>query len=144
MKYFLKNLLGLEIFRSMVSWATNIFWKFVKPPTRSPRPPPPPPTYLMTLVSYIWFCKTTFLNSFCEKLLYYYIIEFCNIWRSFTSSHCKLINLLLSSCNTSSLWSLSSAILFAAFFTISSILLADNCDIISMSNSDNKWLFYVY
>ena len=30
MKYFLKKLLGHEIFRSMVSWATNFFWKTSK------------------------------------------------------------------------------------------------------------------
>ena len=39
--YFPKKLLGHEIFRSMVSWATNLFFeKFVKPSG-------PPPTYLM-------------------------------------------------------------------------------------------------
>ena len=40
MKYFLKKLLGHEIFRSMVSWATNFFEKLVKPSGFSP-------TYLM-------------------------------------------------------------------------------------------------
>ena len=30
MKYFLKKLLGHQIFRSMVSWATNMFETFVK------------------------------------------------------------------------------------------------------------------
>ena len=44
MKYFLEKLLGLEIFRSMVSWATNIFRKFVKPP---PDPPALPPPYIL-------------------------------------------------------------------------------------------------
>ena len=41
MKYFLEKLLGNEIFRSMVSWATknllNNLWN----------PPAPPPTYLI-------------------------------------------------------------------------------------------------
>ena len=41
MKYFLKKLLGHEIFKSMVSWATKIFLKNFK------NPPAPPPTYLM-------------------------------------------------------------------------------------------------
>ena len=41
MKYFLKKLLGHEIFRPMVSWATKCFFeKFVKPSS-------PSPTYLM-------------------------------------------------------------------------------------------------
>ena len=40
MKYFLKKLLGHEIFRSMVSWGTKIFWKNLENP-------PPPPTYLI-------------------------------------------------------------------------------------------------
>ena len=40
MKYFLKKLLGHEIFRSMVSWTTKFFEKFVKPSY-------PPPTYVM-------------------------------------------------------------------------------------------------
>ena len=30
MKYFLKKLLGYQIFRSMVSWATKMFETFVK------------------------------------------------------------------------------------------------------------------
>ena len=30
MKYFLKKLLGHQIFRSMVSWATNMFETFAK------------------------------------------------------------------------------------------------------------------
>ena len=38
MKYFLKKLLGHEIFMSMVSWATKIFWKIRK----TLRLPPPP------------------------------------------------------------------------------------------------------
>ena len=41
MKYFLKKLLGHEIFKSVVSWATKFFEKFVKPSG------PSPPTYLM-------------------------------------------------------------------------------------------------
>ena len=41
MKYFLKKLLGHEIFRSMVSWATKFFLKNLQ------NPPAPPPTYLM-------------------------------------------------------------------------------------------------
>ena len=41
MKYFLKKLLGLEIFRSLVSWATKIFLKNLQ------NPPAPPPKYLM-------------------------------------------------------------------------------------------------
>ena len=41
MKYFLKKLLGYEIFRPMLFWDTNFFFKqFVKPSG-------PPPTYLM-------------------------------------------------------------------------------------------------
>ena len=41
MKYFRKKLLGHEVFRSMVSWATKFFFKkFVKPSG-------PPPTHLM-------------------------------------------------------------------------------------------------
>ena len=41
MKYFLKKLLGHEVFRSMVSWPTTFFFeKFVKTTG-------PPPTYLM-------------------------------------------------------------------------------------------------
>ena len=40
---FSEKLLGQEIFRFMVSWATNFFFeKFVKPSASSP-----PPTYLM-------------------------------------------------------------------------------------------------
>ena len=41
MKYFLKKLLGHEIFRCMVSWATKIFLENLE------NPPSPPPTYLM-------------------------------------------------------------------------------------------------
>ena len=41
MKYFLKKLVGYEIFRSMVSWATNFFLKNLQ------NLPAPPPTYLM-------------------------------------------------------------------------------------------------
>ena len=41
MKHFLKKLLGHEIFKSMVFWATKSFFeKIVKPSG-------PPPTYLM-------------------------------------------------------------------------------------------------
>ena len=40
-KYFLKNLLGQEIFRSIVSWATKGFLKNLQ------NPPALPPTYLM-------------------------------------------------------------------------------------------------
>ena len=49
MKYFPKKLLGHEILRCMVSWATNFFFeKFVKLSTfPSPPPPPPAPAYLM-------------------------------------------------------------------------------------------------
>ena len=41
MKYFLKKLLGHEIFRSMVSWGTKMFLKNLE------NPPASPPTYLM-------------------------------------------------------------------------------------------------
>ena len=41
MKNFLKKLLSHEIFRSIVSWATNFFEKFVKPSG------PLPPTYIL-------------------------------------------------------------------------------------------------
>ena len=35
-KYFPKKILGHEIFRSMVSWATNLFWKMCKTLRSSP------------------------------------------------------------------------------------------------------------
>ena len=41
MKDFLKKLMGHEIFRYMVSWATKIFFLNLQ------NPPAPPPTYLM-------------------------------------------------------------------------------------------------
>ena len=41
MKYFLKKLMGHEIFRPMVSWATKLFLKNLY------NPPDPPPTYLI-------------------------------------------------------------------------------------------------
>ena len=41
MKYFLKKLMGHEIYRSMVSWATKYFLKNLYNPSA------PPPTYLM-------------------------------------------------------------------------------------------------
>ena len=51
MKYSLKKLLGNEIFRSMVSWATKIFLKNLQ------NPPAPSPTYLKyaPLKSDLWY-----------------------------------------------------------------------------------------
>ena len=49
MKYFLKKLLGHEIFRSMVSWAMEFFFeKFVKPSAPSSSPPS---TYILNVRS---------------------------------------------------------------------------------------------
>ena len=52
MKYFLKKLLGHEIFRSMVFWALKTFFeKFLK------SYPPLPPTYLL-YTSLVFFLQT--------------------------------------------------------------------------------------
>ena len=62
MKYFPKKLMGHEIFRSMVSCTTKIFFqKFVKPSV-----PQPPPTYL----TYGPLRKETFfpVTNFCITL----------------------------------------------------------------------------
>ena len=57
MKYFLKKLLGHEIFRSLVSWATIFFLeKFVK---ISAPPPSPPSSYILNVLS----LKTKFLHE---------------------------------------------------------------------------------
>ena len=51
MKYFLKKLLGHEIFRSMFSWATKIFFeKFVKPSG--------PPSYILNVHSLMFVNKS--------------------------------------------------------------------------------------
>ena len=46
MKYFLKKLMGHEIFTSMVSWAMKHFFKKFVKPSATPTPLSPP-TYLM-------------------------------------------------------------------------------------------------
>ena len=57
MKYFLKKLLGLEIFRSMVSWATNFFFeKSIKPSD--------PPCYILNVQS-----LKMILNIWVKKIL---------------------------------------------------------------------------
>ena len=71
-KYFSKKLLGHEIFRSMVSWATNSFLgKFVKHSNAPPPPPPllPPLTYLMYALYYK--CLKTHVLPINSKLNYF-------------------------------------------------------------------------
>ena len=60
MKYFLKKLMGHEIFRPMVSWATKLFLKNLY------NPPDPPPTYLIYAPLWSYFFKA-FILSFQIK-----------------------------------------------------------------------------
>ena len=85
MKYFRKKLLGHEVFRSMVSWATKLFLKNLKKTRQPPPPPSPPPTYLMyaPLVEiYIYFRVIYLVDSYhrlrfsiVESYVYYEFIK---------------------------------------------------------------------
>ena len=70
MKYLPKRLLGHEIFRSMVSRATNFFFeKFVKPS----RPPSLPPTYLTGAQRGYLKCSNRGINNQLPNIFYKFI-----------------------------------------------------------------------
>ena len=76
MKYFLKKLMGHEIFRSVVSWATKYFLKNLENL-------PAPPSYILNVRSLkhskkrnSWLCERGLhdVTSFCHQ---YYCVKLC-------------------------------------------------------------------
>ena len=75
MKYFLKKLLGHEIFRSMILWATNFFFeKFIKPSA----PPSPPPTYL----TYAPLKRFDTMKTYRHTFTYSWVVHYRKIFEN--------------------------------------------------------------